>query len=73
LRERERCSSPVSKRSKKTVDAQAEQVAKLSAQLEKSYQKVEDIAVKAIEGSSNLKSLSNLQQMMMSGQVKKQE
>ena len=57
----------------KTVDAQAEQVAKLSAQLEKSYQKVEDIAVKAIEGSSNLKSLSNLQQMMMSGQVKKQE
>ncbi|HRT71380.1 MAG TPA: hypothetical protein P5308_08480 [Syntrophales bacterium] len=73
MRERERCSSPVSKRSKKTVDAQAEQVAKLSAQLEKSYQKVEDIAVKAIEGSSNLKSLSNLQQMMMSGQVKKQE
>ncbi|HRR42164.1 MAG TPA: hypothetical protein P5244_13090 [Syntrophales bacterium] len=55
------------------MDAQAEQVAKLSAQLEKSYQKVEDIAVKAIEGSSNLKSLSNLQQMMMSGQVKKQE
>ncbi len=57
----------------KTVDVQAEQVVKLSAQLEKSYQKVEDIAVKAIEGSSNLKSLSNLQQMMMSSQVKKQE
>jgi len=48
----------------KTVKGQSEQIAKLSAQLEKSYQKVEDIAVKAIDGSSNLKSLANLQQMM---------
>jgi len=48
----------------KTVKRQSEQIAKLSAQLENSYQKVEDIAVKAIDGSSNLKSLANLQQMM---------
>ena len=56
----------------KTVEVQAEQISKLSGQLEKSYQKVEDIAVKAIEGSSNFKSLSNLQQMM-TDQAKKQE
>ena len=48
----------------KRTKEQSEQIAKLSAQLEKSYQKVEDIAVKAIDGSSNLKSLANLQQMM---------
>jgi len=56
----------------KTVEVQAEQISKLSGQLEKSYQKVEDIAVKAIEGSSNFKSLSNLQQMM-ADQAKKHE
>jgi len=48
----------------KTVKEQSEQTSKLSGQLEKSYQKVEDIAVKAIEGSSGLQSLANLQQMM---------
>jgi uncharacterized coiled-coil protein SlyX len=36
----------------KTVKERREQITKLSAQLEKSYQKVEDIAVKAIDGSS---------------------
>jgi len=56
----------------KTVKEQTEQISKLSGQLEKSYQKVEGIAVKAIEGSSNLQSLSNLQQMM-ADQSKKQE
>ncbi|MBW2674943.1 MAG: hypothetical protein JRD89_16270, partial [Deltaproteobacteria bacterium] len=56
----------------KTVKEQAEQISKLSGQLEKSYQKVEDIAVKAVEGSSNLQSLSNLQQMM-ADQSKRQE
>jgi len=56
----------------KTVKDQTEQISKLSGQLEKSYQKVEDIAVKAIEGSSNLQSLSNLQQMM-ADQSKRQE
>ncbi|MBI4619502.1 MAG: hypothetical protein HY739_04995 [Desulfobacterales bacterium] len=48
----------------KTVKEQSEQIAKLSQQLEKSYQKVEDIAVKAVEGSSNLKSLTSLQQLV---------
>ncbi len=48
----------------KRTKEQSEQIAKLSAQLEKSYQKVEDIAVKAIDGSSNLKSIANLQHMM---------
>jgi len=56
----------------KTVKEQTEQISKLSGQLEKSYQKVEDIAVKAIDGSSNLKSLANLQQIM-ADQSKKQE
>jgi uncharacterized coiled-coil protein SlyX len=55
-----------------TVSLQAEQIAKLSDQLEKSYQKVEDIAVKAIEGSSNFKSLSSLRQLIAS-QEKMQE
>ncbi|MEA1936220.1 MAG: hypothetical protein U9M96_05340 [Thermodesulfobacteriota bacterium] len=55
----------------KTVKEQSEQIAKLSGQLEKSYQKVEDIAVKAIEGSSGLQPLANLQQMM-ADQVKGQ-
>jgi hypothetical protein len=48
----------------KRVKEQGEQIAKLSGQLENSYQKVQDIAVKAIEGSSNLKSLTSLQQLV---------
>jgi len=48
----------------KTVKEQGEQIVKLSGQLENSYQKVQDIAVKAIEGSSNLKSLTSLQQLV---------
>ncbi len=48
----------------KRVKEQGEQVTKLSGQLENSYQKVQDIAVKAIEGSSNLKSLTSLQQLV---------
>ncbi|RJP58178.1 MAG: hypothetical protein C4549_04225 [Deltaproteobacteria bacterium] len=48
----------------KTVKEQSEQVAKLSEQLEKAYQKVQDIAVKAVEGSSSLKSFTNLQQLV---------
>ncbi len=48
----------------KTVKEQSDQIAKLSQQLEKAYQKVQDIAVKAVEGSSNLKSLTSLQQLM---------
>jgi hypothetical protein len=48
----------------KTVKEQSEQIAKLSGQLEQAYQKVQDIAVKAIEGSSNLRSLAGLQQLV---------
>jgi len=44
----------------KTVKEQNEQIGHLSDQLEKGYQKVQDIAVKAVEGSSNV----NLQQLI---------
>ena len=46
-----------------TVQEQSQQIARLSQQLTNSYGQVQDIAVKAIEGSSNLKSLSQLQAM----------
>jgi len=46
----------------KIVTEQSEQIAKLSQQLEKAYQQVQDIAVKTIEGSSTIKSFANLQQ-----------
>jgi len=48
----------------KTVKDQAERIAKLSQQLELAYQKVQDIAVKAIEGSSESKSFVALQQLL---------
>jgi hypothetical protein len=41
-----------------TVKEQAQQVNKISAQLEKSYGQVQDIAVKAIEGSAVMKGLA---------------
>jgi uncharacterized coiled-coil protein SlyX len=46
----------------KIVTEQNEQIAKLSQQLEKAYQQVQEIAVKTIEGSSTIKSFANLQQ-----------
>jgi len=46
----------------KTVKEQSEQVNKLTQQLEKAYQQVQEIAVKTIEGSSTVKSFANLQQ-----------
>jgi hypothetical protein len=46
----------------KIVKEQNEQIAKLSQQLEKAYQQVQEIAVKTIEGSSTIKSFANLQQ-----------
>ncbi|RPJ64655.1 MAG: hypothetical protein EHM23_00095, partial [Acidobacteria bacterium] len=45
----------------KAVKEQAEQVDRLSQQMDKAYQQVQDIAVKAIEGSSNSKSFAGLQ------------
>jgi hypothetical protein len=56
---------------KKTLKEQNEQTAKLSQQLEKAYQQVQEIAVKTIEGSSTIKSFANLQQWI-SEQTKKQ-
>ena len=44
----------------KTVKEQNERVALLSQQLEAAYQKVQDIAVKTVEGSSSVKSLAGL-------------
>ncbi len=46
----------------KTGKEQSEQIAKLTQQLEKAYQQVQEIAVKTIEGSSTVKSFANLQQ-----------
>ena len=48
----------------KTVTEQNEQIAKLSQQVEKSYSQVQDIAIKAIEGTSRSQPLANLQQLM---------
>ncbi|MGD0659886.1 MAG: hypothetical protein ABSD38_17645 [Syntrophorhabdales bacterium] len=48
----------------KTLKDQHEQIARLSAQLEKAYQKIEDVAVKTIEGAANAQSLTNLQQLL---------
>lgn len=48
----------------KMVKEQSVQISHLSGQLEKAYQKVQDIAVKSVEGSSKLTSLSNLQQLV---------
>jgi len=45
----------------RTVEEQSEQIARLTSQLEKSYGQVQDIAVKAIEGSSNVKSVLTAQ------------
>ena len=45
-----------------TVQEQQQQIAKLSSQLEKSYTQVQDIAIKAIEGSSSSKAFPRMQQ-----------
>jgi hypothetical protein len=54
----------------KIVKEQSEQITKLTQQLEKAYQQVQEIAVKTIEGSSTVKSFANLQQWI-SEQTKK--
>lgn len=54
----------------KIVKEQNEQIARLSQQLEKAYQQVQDIAVKTIEGASSTRSLANLQQWI-SEQIRK--
>lgn len=47
-----------------TLKEQTERIARLTQQADKAYSQVQDIAVKAIEGSSNFKSLSSLQQLL---------
>jgi hypothetical protein len=54
----------------KIAKEQSEQITKLTQQLEKAYQQVQEIAVKTIEGSSTVKSFANLQQWI-SEQTKK--
>ena len=48
----------------KTTKEQSERVTALTKQLESAYQKVQDIAVKTVEGASNSKSLASLQQIL---------
>jgi hypothetical protein len=55
----------------KTAIEQNDRMAKLSQQLEEAYQKVQDIAIKTVEGASNAKSLANLQQLL-GDQMRKQ-
>ena len=45
---------------RQTVESQTDQIAKLSAQIEKSYGQVQEIAVKAIEGSGSAKVLASV-------------
>ncbi len=58
--------------SKIAVD-QAKQIDNLSQQLEKAYGKVQDIAVKAVEGSASMKALNNLNQIMEKNKRQGQE
>ena len=47
----------------RTVQEQAEQLSRLEQQAEKAYAQVQEIAVRAIEGSASTKQLANLQQL----------
>ena len=48
----------------RTVKDQAEQLVRLQEQAEKAYTQVQEIAVRAIEGSANTKQLAHLQQLL---------
>lgn len=48
----------------KAVKEQSDQIDRLVQQIDKAYQQVQEIAVRAIEGSSNSKSLAGLQQLL---------
>jgi len=56
----------------KTVQELNEQTTKLSTQQDAAYQKIQDVAVKAIEGASKASSFSDLQHVL-SEQVKKKQ
>lgn len=55
----------------KTTKEQGERISLLTKQLEAAYQKVQDIAVKTVEGASNFKSVASLQQIL-GDQMRKQ-
>ena len=48
----------------KTAKEQGERITALTTQLEAAYQKVQDIALKTVEGASNFKSVASLQQLL---------
>ncbi|MBN1380393.1 MAG: hypothetical protein JXA41_01835 [Deltaproteobacteria bacterium] len=48
----------------RTVKEQQERMALLSQQLEAAYQKVQDIAVKTVEGASNAKAIAGIQHLL---------
>ena len=54
----------------RTVQDQAEQLTRLEQQAEKAYVQVQEIAVRAIEGSASTKQLAHLQQLL-ADQVRK--
>ncbi len=47
-----------------TAKEQSDQIARLLAQSEKAYGQVQEIAVRAIEGSGNAKQIASLQQLL---------
>ena len=55
----------------KTTKEQSERITALTKQLEEAYQKVQDIAVKTVEGASNSRSVTSLQQLL-GEQIRKQ-
>ena len=55
-----------------TIKEQSQRIAKLSQQLEKSYQQVQDIAVKSVESAVGAQSLSGLQQLLKETVEKKE-
>lgn len=55
----------------KTTKEQSERITALTKQLEAAYQKVQDIAIKTVEGASNSKSVASLQQLL-GEQIRKQ-
>lgn len=57
----------------KVAAEQTKQIDNLSLQLEKAYGKVQDIAVKAVEGSASMKALNNLGQIIEKNKRQGQE
>ena len=56
-----------------TVTEQAKQLAEINERLEKAYSKVQDIAVKAIEGSANKQTLAGIEQIVEKNRRHSQE